>query len=106
MKAAKRKQLERGGWRVGSAAEFLGLSEAEDRLVEVQLALSAALREGRRNARLTQEELARRLGTSQSRVAKMEGGDPTVTIDLLLRALFVIGASPGDIARAISARVA
>lgn len=106
MKIAKRRRLEAAGWKVGSVQEFLDLSEAEARLMDVQLALSAALRERRTRAGVTQAELAKRLQSSQSRVAKMEAGDPTVTIDLLVRALFLVGASPEQVARAMTSRIA
>jgi transcriptional regulator with XRE-family HTH domain len=101
MKQAKRKRLEATGWRVGSATEFLGLSAEEAALVELRVALSESLRARRRAARLTQVALARQLGSSQSRVAKMEAGDPSVSLDLLLRSLLSLGAKPRDIPKAI-----
>jgi len=106
MKEAKRKRLERAGWKVTTVAEFLGLSEAEERLIDTHIALSDALRRRRQDAHLTQTALARRLRTSQSRVAKMEAGDPSVSLDLLVRALFVLGASRRQVGEAISAGVA
>jgi DNA-binding XRE family transcriptional regulator len=106
MDRAKQKRVEAAGWRVGSAAEFLGLSAEEVQLVEMRLALSAKLREVRQRRHWTQAALAKRLGSSQSRVAKMETGDPSVSLDLLVRGLLVAGASPRDIARALSLRAA
>ena len=103
MERSKRKRLEAAGWRVGSAEEFLGLGAAEATLVEMKLALSAKLREARRRCHLTQTALAKRLGSSQSRVAKMEAGDPSVSLDLLVRGLLAVGASPREVARALSA---
>ena len=47
-------------------------------------------------------ELAKRLRSSQSRVAKMEASDPAVSIDLLIRALLAAGAKKKDIAKAIA----
>lgn len=102
MERAKRKKLERAGWKVGSAKEFLDLSDEEAALVELKLALSAALRERRRRSNLSQVALARRLGSSQSRVAKMEAADPSVSLDLLLRSLIALGATPQDIAKALT----
>lgn len=102
MNEAKRRKLERHGWVVGSAADFLELSPEETRYVEMKLALTDALRNRRTAKRLTQTALAKRLGSSQSRVAKMEAGDPTVSVDLLLRSLLTLGASPRDIAESIS----
>ena len=102
MKATKRGRLEATGWRVGSAAEFLGLDAEESAFVELKVALSHSLRQWRLRQRWTQGELAKRLRSSQSRVAKMEAADPTVSVDLLVRALFKVGAKPRDIAKAIA----
>jgi len=106
MDAKKRKQLERAGFTVGSAAEFLELSAEESALVEMRLALSHALRERRTAAGLTQAALARLTGSSQSRVAKMEAGDPSVSLDLLIRALLAAGASRREVGQALARRVA
>ena len=106
MDANKRKRLEAAGFAVGSAAEFLDLTPAEAALVDMRLALSAALRERRTAAGLTQAALARRVGSSQSRVAKMEAGDPSVSLDLLVRALLAAGASRREVGQAVARRVA
>jgi len=45
---------------------------------------------------------AKLIKSSQSRLAKMEGGDPSVSLDLLIRSLLALGASNRDLARAIS----
>ena len=94
-------RLQRKGWREGDTAAFLGLSPEEAAYVELKLRLSDAVRELRTACALTQAELAERLGSSQSRVAKIEGGDPSVSIDLLARSMLALGATPRDIARAI-----
>jgi len=104
MKSTKRARLEAHGWRVGSAAEFLELTPEEAAFVETKLALSQSLRERRSAQKVSQAELATRLKSSQSRVAKMEAADATVSIDLLLRALFALGAKPRDVAVAIRKR--
>ena len=106
MRATKVKRLTEAGWRVGSAREFLGLSAEEAVLVEMRLALSASLRVRRERAELTQAALAKRVGSSQSRVAKMEAGDPTVSIELLIKALLAAGATRRDVAKALSTQVA
>lgn len=98
----KQARLARKGWKAGSAADFLGLSPEESAYVELKLALSAALRERRRQNRLTQADLARVIASSQSRVAKMEAGDPTVSIDLLVKSLLALGVSRKELARTIS----
>ncbi len=102
MKATKRARLEAAGWAVGGAREFLALSPDEAEFVELKVKLSQSLREWRTNKRLAQGELARRLQSSQSRVAKMEDADATVSVDLLLRSLLKLGASSRDIARVIA----
>ncbi|HEY0932767.1 MAG TPA: helix-turn-helix domain-containing protein [Trebonia sp.] len=106
MDAKTRKQLERAGFAVGGAADFLGLSAEEAALVEMRLGLSRALRERRTAAGLTQAALARRTGSSQSRVAKMEAGDPSVSLELLIRALLAAGASRRDVGQALARKVA
>lgn len=104
MKKTKRAVLEANGWRLGSAADFLALSPAEAAFVETKLALSSSLRTRRNAEGLSQEALAKRLRSSQSRVAKMEAADPTVSVDLLLRALFALGARPRDVASSLVKR--
>ena len=102
MKSTKRVRLEAAGWKVGSASAFLGLDAEEAAFVELKVALSQSLRQWRTRQKLTQGELAKRLRSSQSRVAKMEAADRTVSVDLLVRSLFKLGAKPKDIARAIA----
>lgn len=104
MESKKRKRLEAAGWRVGNAAEFLDLTAAEAALVEMRIALSQSLRERRLVAGLTQTRLAKQLGSSQSRVAKLEAGDPSVSLELLIRALLSVGASRKDVAHALGRR--
>jgi DNA-binding XRE family transcriptional regulator len=94
MKADKQKKLEKAGWRIGSAADFLGLTPAEEACVEMKLSLARDLAEARRSHRLTQERLAVLLKTSQPRVAMMEKGDPSVSLDLLVRSLLALGITP------------
>jgi DNA-binding XRE family transcriptional regulator len=106
MDAKKRKRLEAAGWAVGDTAAFLKLTPQEAALVEMRLALSRSLRERRLAAGLTQTALAKTLGSSQSRVAKLEGGDPSVSLELLIRALLSVGASRKDVAHALARRVA
>jgi len=103
MDKTKQKRLEAKGWKVGSAADFLGLSPEEARYIELKLALSEHLKKRRMRRKLTQEQLAKLMSSSQSRVAKMEAGDPTVSLDLLVRSLLTLGASEKDLARVIAA---
>lgn len=97
MKSGKTKRLAATGWKVGSAKEFLRLSDQEAALVEVKLCLTDALRQTRRKRGISQIELAKRMGSSQSRIAKIEAGDPSVSLDLILRALVASGASRREI---------
>lgn len=101
MRDAKRAELESAGWRVGDTAEFMGLTTEEAAFVELRLDLALYLRELRRSSGWTQSAVAERLGSSQSRVAKMEAADPSVSLDLLVRALLSLGATREDVARVI-----
>ena len=102
MKSAKKKRLEAKGWKVGTVAEFLQLSPEESAYIEIKLALSKNLQERRKDKSLTQEQLARLLKSSQTRVAKMEAGDPSVSLDLLVRALLILGESRRTLAKMLS----
>lgn len=104
MNKTQRTKLEAQGWQVGEAADFLALTPEEAAYVDLKLALTEALRTRRAAKHLTQTDLAKRLGSSQSRVAKMEAGDPSVSVDLLLRSLLALGATPRDIATSLTRR--
>jgi predicted XRE-type DNA-binding protein len=104
MHQRKRARLEAAGWRIGSVADFLGLTPAEAAYVELKVALAGQLRARRRQRGLSQAALARTLGSSQSRVAKMERADPTVSADLLIRALLALGSTRRDLAVTIGRR--
>ena len=101
MKRTRQAKLKRRGWAVGSAADFLALTPEEAAFVEIKLALSDALRARRQQAQLSQAQVAKQLASSQSRVAKMEAGEPSVTLDLLIRALLALGATKKTVARTI-----
>lgn len=101
MDKVKKRQLEAKGYRIGDAKDFLGLSPEESAYIDIKMALSQALVQKRKQRRLTQLELARKLNSSQSRVAKMEKGDPTVSVDLLVKALLAMGATNKSIAKTI-----
>ena len=92
----------KNGWVEGSVKEFLGLTDADMEYIELRLALSRLLKEKRQNNSLTQIQAATRLSTSQSRLAKMEKGDASVSIDLLLRSLFCLGVKRKDLAGCFS----
>jgi DNA-binding XRE family transcriptional regulator len=102
MELTKRKKLEAAGWKVGTTNDFLQLSPEEVEMIEIRLSLSRSLKQLRKDKQLSQQELAKDISSSQSRVAKMEAGDPSVSIDLLIRSLLSLGAARKDIALAIS----
>jgi ribosome-binding protein aMBF1 (putative translation factor) len=104
METAKRKRLEAAGWSVGSATDFLKLSPEEAAFVELKLRLSESLKRRRQSKKLSQAALAKKIKSSQSRVAKMEAGDPSVSLDLLIRALLAIGATRNDLARVLGSQ--
>ncbi len=104
MRKDKQKRLEEKGWRVGSADEFLELSPEESAYIDLKLRLSDSLRKRRTQKRISQQQLASLIKSSQSRVAKMEAGDPAVSLDLLVKTLLALGASDVDLAKAITAR--
>lgn len=104
MREEKRRRLETKGWKVGSAQEFLRLSTEEAAYIELKVRLAMGVREWRQRRRLTQAGLAKRLQSSQSRIAKMEAGDPSVSLDLLIRSLLTLGASRRELSRILSTR--
>ncbi len=103
MREEKRRRLEARGWKVGSAQEFLRLSDEETAYIDLKVRLATSLRERRQRRRLTQADLGKLLRSSQSRVAKMEAGDPSVSLDLLIRSLLVLGTSRRELSRIIAA---
>ena len=104
MREEKRRRLEARGWKIGTAQEFLRLSAEETAYVDLKVRLATGLRERRRRRSLTQADLAKRLRSSQSRIAKMEAGDPSVSLDLLIRSLLILGTSRRELSRIISTR--
>lgn len=102
MNKAQKERLKAAGFRIGSAAEFLNLTDEERAFVELKLALAAFLREVRSRHGWTQAEIAHRINSSQSRVAKMEAADPSVSLDLLVRTLLAVGVSSKEVGRVIA----
>lgn len=104
MHSNKRKRLEAKGWKIGSAKEFLGLSLEEEAYVEIKLKLSETFREQRMQCKMTQSEAAKLLNSSQSRIAKMEAGDSSVSLDLLVRSILAFGVSGKGLIQSLSTR--
>ena len=103
MSTAKLKRLKAAGWKAGSAGDFLQLSDEETMLAELKLMLTDAIKASRQKRGLSQIDLARKMGSSQSRVAKIEAGDPSVSLDLIMRAFFATGATRRELQRAFGA---
>jgi DNA-binding XRE family transcriptional regulator len=102
MKASKEKKLKDAGWKVGSTDEFLELTPEESAYIEMKLALCNSLKERRIKKRISQVAFAKKIASSQSRVAKMEAGDPSVSIDLIMKSLFALGLSKKELAQVIA----
>ena len=98
MNKEKHRELEASGWKIGSVDEFLELSQEETEFIELKLSLSQNLKERRQSLRLTQKDFARMIHSSQSRVAKMEAGDPAVSIVLLVKSLLALKTSKKEVA--------
>ena len=103
MKTNKLERLQADGWKVGNAEDFLELTDEEARLVALKLSLITAVKKSRIKSRLSQTDLAQRMKSSQSRIAKIEAGDSSVSLDLIVRALIASGANTRDIQAAFKA---
>ena len=104
MRSNKKRRLEAKGWKVRSAKEFLGLSSQEEAYIEIKLRLAESLRNQRLRRNMTQSDVAKAIKSGQSRVAKMEAGESSVSLDLLVRTLLALGASSDSLTRLISLR--
>jgi DNA-binding XRE family transcriptional regulator len=102
VREAKRRRLAAKGWKVGDAQDFLDLTEQESAYIDLRLKLAEGLKARRIERRMTQIDLAKAVQSSQSRVAKMEAGDPSVSLDLLVKSLLALGASARELAKIIS----
>ena len=102
MREAKRSRLVSKGWKVGDAKDFLDLTEQENAYIDLRLRLAEGLKARRIERHMTQIDLAKAVQSSQSRVAKMEAGDPSVSLDLLVKSLLALGASARELAKIIS----
>ena len=101
MKAATRKKMEAAGWKTGSVSDFLGLTKEDEAFIDLKVALAKALQRERERQHMTQAQVAKLVSSSQPRVAFMEAGKPSVSIDLLIRTLLAMGHSLSDVARVI-----
>ena len=106
MNKTKLAKLRAAGWKIGDAEDFLSLSDEESALMEIKIALAASIRSQRVRKKRTQEDLANLLKSSQSRVAKMEAADASVSIDLLLRTLLSLGVTRRGVAKIMASGAA
>lgn len=97
MEAKRKEKLAQLGWQETTVEEFLGLTPEEVAYIELKLALSQALKEVRQQQKLSQQALAERIQSSQSRVAKMEKSDSSISLDILIRSLLALGVTPQEI---------
>ena len=102
MDVQKQKKLEAAGWKIGNTEDFLELDQVESSFIALKIALSQHLKIRRQSLRLTQKEFAGMIHSSQSRVAKMEAGDPGVSLDLLVKSLLTLQTSKEDIEKILS----
>lgn len=102
MKLEKKQRLEAAGFKVGSADEFLALTPEESAMVSLRLSLAEEVRRRRLRLHYSQAELARRIGSSQSRIAKLEAAESDVSLDLLFKALFATGAKKRDLGKIVA----
>lgn len=103
MNSAKKKKLEKLGWSSGDASDLLGLSPEEVAVIEMKISLAKNFQETRKSKKLTQSEAAKLLHTSQSRVAKIEAGDPSVSLELLIKGLIALGSTKKSVGRFLAA---
>src|SRR4051812_26261334 len=104
MNQTKRKRLQKAGFKVGSVQEFLGLSDEEMALIDLKVHLIEVLKSARKSTGLTQQDLARLIASSQSRVAKMEAGESDISLDLICKALFSLGISRQTLGKLIASK--
>ena len=97
MDKRKQRALEAAGWRFGDIDELLGLTPDEMQMIELRVALCRTIHRLRAEQGMSQQQLAAKIESSQSRVAKLEVG-VGVSLDLMFRALFALGGTLADLA--------
>ena len=102
MDLKKKNKLLANDWAIGDAADFLKLTKEDTELIELKISLSQLLQKRRQQKHMSQTQFAELICSSQSRVAKMEKSDPTVSLDLIVRSLFALGVSKAALSRAIA----
>jgi len=102
MNKAKIAELKKHGWSVGSVTDFLELSPAEEAFIELKVSLAKNIQKRRQEIDMTQLQLAQCVHSSQSRIAKIEKNDPSVSLDLMVKTLFALKTSTTDIMHIIT----
>jgi ribosome-binding protein aMBF1 (putative translation factor) len=106
MKKEKIRNLEKKGWKVGTVSAFLNLSREEEEYIELKLVLSNYFQALRKKQCLTQVQVAAKIKSSQSRVAKIEHAEASVSLDLIVRSIIALGSSKKDIGKIMLAKTA
>jgi phage-related protein/transcriptional regulator with XRE-family HTH domain len=88
---------QKAGYNVCDIDEFLGLSPEEVKLTDLKVDLARVIRGRREEAGLTQSQLAKKVGSSQPRIARIENG-VEATLDLMLICHFALGGTLADLA--------
>ena len=97
MDTKKKERLEADGWTIGSVEDFVGTTPLQLAYVDLTIYLADHLKKIRKSMGLTQTDLANLMGSSQSRIAKLERGDSSVSFDLMIRALIHLGIPPSGL---------
>ena len=96
----RRAVLERKGASEVDVQKWLGLSDAEMKVVELRVRLSREVRHRRMAAKMTQEELATRIGVSQPRIPEIEKGASS-SLESMVLAYLATGADMADLGRVV-----
>lgn len=99
MDKKKRKELEQKGFKIGSTGDYLELTPEEESYIDIRLDIRDLLKSQRTKKGWTQQQLADSIGSSQSRIAKLEAGDPGISLDLMFKALLQLGTSKKEIGK-------
>src|SRR5579884_968961 len=86
MKSSTKKKLENAGFKISTTQDLLGLSDEEMALIDLKIALIDMFKAARKSSGISQVELAKLIGSSQSRVAKLEAASPDISLDLICKA--------------------
>ncbi len=102
-KKERAKRLKAAGFDITTVQDFLDLSDEDMIYVEMKVSLARALKRYRTTTlKISQTRFAELISSSQSRVAKMEAGDPSVSLDLLVRSMLSTGATKAYVAKVLA----